>query len=93
MPINTFTTLDDPSATFTQAFGINGLGQIVGRFNDASGQHGFLCLSSRGGIVDRGEGAVAVTEEGVEAHGVEIVSDDVACIVDAERARIAEIDS
>jgi probable HAF family extracellular repeat protein len=38
-----FTTIDVPGATLTQAFGINELGQIVGRFRDAGGaSHGFL---------------------------------------------------
>ena len=38
-----FTTLDDPLATFgTRAFGINDMGQIVGTYNDDSGIHGFL---------------------------------------------------
>jgi hypothetical protein len=38
MPINTFITLDDPSASTgtTQAFGINNVGQIVGQFDDAT---------------------------------------------------------
>jgi uncharacterized membrane protein len=43
MPVYTYTTLDDPSATnFTQAFGINSAGQIVGSYGNASGTHGFL---------------------------------------------------
>ena len=40
--IYTFTTIDVPSATFTRAFGINDVGQIVGAFLDARGEHGFL---------------------------------------------------
>jgi len=43
MPIYTYTTLDDPLATNgTVAYGINGTGQIVGTYNDASSQHPFL---------------------------------------------------
>src|SRR5260370_41151378 len=44
MPINVFTTIDDPSANIgtTQAFDINNLGQIVGQFSDPNGTHGFL---------------------------------------------------
>ena len=40
MPVYTYTTIDDPSATSqgTTAFGINDAGQIVG----SSGDHGFL---------------------------------------------------
>src|SRR5207302_1270634 len=45
MPVYNFSTFDDPSATSfvgTQAFGINGSGQIVGVYADGSGNHGFL---------------------------------------------------
>src|SRR2546421_135605 len=46
MPVNTFTTIDNPAATTgtTLAFDINNVGQIVGHFNDRSavGNHGFL---------------------------------------------------
>src|SRR5437868_2682437 len=44
MPINCFTTIDDPLATTTTiASGINDAGQIVGQFRDASNRaHGFL---------------------------------------------------
>jgi probable HAF family extracellular repeat protein len=38
----TFTTIDVPGATHTEAYGINTAGQIVGWFQDATGQHGFL---------------------------------------------------
>ena len=44
MPVNIFTTIDDPLApSLTRAFGINNSGVIVGSFFDASNhQHGFL---------------------------------------------------
>jgi probable HAF family extracellular repeat protein len=38
----TFTTFAVPDATFTFAYGINDTGQIVGRFGDGTGNHGFL---------------------------------------------------
>src|SRR5437773_4169144 len=39
----TFTTIDVPGATLTNAIGINAHGQIVGAFTDAGGAfHGFL---------------------------------------------------
>jgi probable HAF family extracellular repeat protein len=38
----TFTTIDVPGANFTQAFGINDAGQIVGTFGSSTGTHGFL---------------------------------------------------
>ena len=38
----TYTELDVPGAMVTNANGINDSGQIVGNFDDASGDHGFL---------------------------------------------------
>jgi probable HAF family extracellular repeat protein len=39
----TYTTLDVPGSTSTQAWGINDSGEIVGTYADAGGgQHGFL---------------------------------------------------
>lgn len=39
----TYTTIDPPGSVFTGAFGINDIGQIVGRYADATGiNHGFL---------------------------------------------------
>jgi probable HAF family extracellular repeat protein len=38
----TFTTFDVPGVMGTAASGINNRGQIVGEFDDATGQHGFL---------------------------------------------------
>jgi hypothetical protein len=37
-----FTTIDVPGARDTQTLGINDSGQIVGRFVDATGAHGFV---------------------------------------------------
>src|SRR2546430_17613506 len=43
MPVNIFTTIDDPLATQdTDPFGINGSGQIVGAFRSNSVFHGFV---------------------------------------------------
>jgi hypothetical protein len=41
----TFTQLDVPGANFTQAFGINDAGQIVGFFFSNTGEHGFLATA------------------------------------------------
>src|SRR5262249_23249099 len=38
----TYSTLDVPGAGFTQVFGINNLGMIVGFYSDAGGLHGFI---------------------------------------------------
>jgi probable HAF family extracellular repeat protein len=35
-------TIDPPGSVHTEADGLNDLGQIVGRFNDNTGGHGFL---------------------------------------------------
>ena len=37
-----FTTIDVPGSTSTGVFGINNSGQIVGRYVDSTGVHGFL---------------------------------------------------
>jgi probable HAF family extracellular repeat protein len=37
-----FTTLNVPGSTLTEAYGINTAGQIVGNFVDTTGEHGFL---------------------------------------------------
>jgi hypothetical protein len=44
MPINIFNTFGDPLASIgtTQAFGVNGMDQIVGYYQNTSGVHGFL---------------------------------------------------
>src|SRR5512134_3310441 len=38
----TFTTIDVPGAGFTFPYGINSQGEIVGFYDDANGEHGFL---------------------------------------------------
>lgn len=45
MPVNIFTTIDDPlaaGASGTAANGINDAGLVVGAYFDATGEHGFL---------------------------------------------------
>src|SRR6266511_4301570 len=37
-----FTTIDVPGASFTEAFGINPEGNVVGLYRNATGTHGFL---------------------------------------------------
>src|SRR6266540_2701731 len=37
-----FTTIDVPGASFTEAFGINPEGNVVGLYSNATGTHGFL---------------------------------------------------
>jgi hypothetical protein len=44
MPLNIFNTFNDPSALAgaTQAYGVNDGDQIVGYYQDATGNHGYL---------------------------------------------------
>jgi hypothetical protein len=47
MPVYTFTTLDDPSATQgTTAWGINNSGRIVGTYSVGNVEHGFVRLTN-----------------------------------------------
>jgi len=41
-PSYSFTTIDGPEGYDTALYGINNSGQIVGYFQDATGEHGFL---------------------------------------------------
>ena len=54
MPINIFSTIDDPLApSITEAHGINDLGLVAGSFFDASNhQHGFLLSGSTFTTID-----------------------------------------
>jgi probable HAF family extracellular repeat protein len=68
MPIYTYTTLDDPSATAgtTQASGINDTGQIVGSYV-SSGDHGFLYS---GGTYTAIDDPLALLAEATQAFGI-----------------------
>jgi len=60
----TFTTIDVPGATLTNAIGINAHGQIVGAFTDAGGAfHGFLLDGGSFTTIDP-PGATGGTEAG-----------------------------
>jgi probable HAF family extracellular repeat protein len=48
-----FQTIDVPGATQTCAYGINNAGQIVGRFSDTTGTHGFLASPEEGVRLER----------------------------------------
>ena len=66
----TFTTLDVPGATSTEAFGINRHGQIVGFYADSSGVgHGFL-LDPAGTFTTLDvPGATFTVAIGINGHG------------------------
>jgi probable HAF family extracellular repeat protein len=81
-PSYSFTTLDPPGSTYTEAYGINNSGQIVGKYVDAGGQHGFLfdqgsyttldvpgaASTSASGINDSGQ-IVGSYGDAVSSHG------------------------
>ena len=64
----TFTTIDVPGATATEAFGINAAGDIVGFFTNASGAHGFLLSRGVFTTIDV-PGATATEAGGINAAG------------------------
>src|SRR5258708_14889829 len=48
----TFSTIDVPGASFTEAFGINPKGNIVGSHLSATGLHGFLLSGGAFNTID-----------------------------------------
>jgi probable HAF family extracellular repeat protein len=64
----TFTQIDVSGASFTNALGINAAGQIVGVFNDATGNHGFLETAGSFTTID-GPGASFTEGRGINAAG------------------------
>jgi uncharacterized membrane protein len=64
----TFTTLDYPAAGATLAVDINGSGQIVGRFVDGSGIHGWLLSAGNFTAIDL-PGALASRPRGINLVG------------------------
>jgi probable HAF family extracellular repeat protein len=75
MPVYTFTTLDDPSATFgTTASGINNMGQIVGQYGDSSGHaHGFLLSGGIYTTLDDPSATFGTTASGINDMGQIVV--------------------
>src|SRR5438874_7552692 len=71
MPIYTYTTLDDPSASGsargTNSSGINASGQIVGTFTNDSGRHRFLY---NGGVYTTLDDPSAFGPNGTVASGI-----------------------
>jgi len=68
----TYTTIDDPSATSTQAFGINDMGQIVGSYGNESGSHGFLYSGGTNGTyttLDDPSATQGTFAQGINASG------------------------
>jgi probable HAF family extracellular repeat protein len=70
MPVYTYTTLDDPSATnSTVPQGINASGQIVGYYNNVSGTHGFLLSGGVYTIIDDPLATNGTLAQGINASG------------------------
>jgi hypothetical protein len=65
MPVNTYTTFDDPSGTDTSALAINDAGQIVGDYRDATGVHGFLKSGGTYTTIDDPSAGVTVENRGL----------------------------
>lgn len=64
-----YTTIEYPGATFTQAFGVNAAGDVVGTYRDASGrQHGFLLSAGVYTSIDY-PGAVLTDARGIGPGG------------------------
>jgi uncharacterized membrane protein len=69
MPINIFTTFDDPSAVSgTQASGVNGTDQIVGIYQGSTGTHGFLLSGGTFTSLDK-PSAQATAAFGINSSG------------------------
>src|SRR5438105_4544655 len=83
MPINIFTTIDDPLATTTTiASGINDAGQIVGQFRDASNRaHGFLL--SGGSFITIDDPAATGPGSGTFVQGINDARQIVGSYIDA----------
>jgi len=76
MPVYTFTTFDDPSASTpsTLAHGLNDMGQIVGTYISSSKEHGFLLSGGTYTIIDDPLGAQRTEAWGISGAG-QIVGD------------------
>jgi len=64
----TITTIDPFGSTFTQALGVNDLGEIVGFYTNGTGQHGYI---DNGGVFTSFDpsGSVSTTINGVNDKG------------------------
>ena len=65
VPSYSFTTINVPGATNTQANGINNRGEIVGSFTDATGTHGFIYSAGTFTTIN-----VPGATGGTEAYGI-----------------------
>src|SRR5262245_65523912 len=76
MPIHIFNTFDDPLAFIgrTQAFGVNDADEIVGSYQDATGQHGFLLSGGTYTTFDLPLATLGTFATGINASG-QIVGD------------------
>jgi hypothetical protein len=71
MPVYTFTTFNDPSASTgtTQAYGINDSDQIVGIFSDGMGNHGFIASNGIFTTLDDPAASFGTTPVGINDSG------------------------
>jgi uncharacterized membrane protein len=71
MPVQTFTTLDDPSATnpTTTAAGINAAGNIVGTYQVSAVNHGFVLSGGTYTAIDDPLGAKGTSAQSINDMG------------------------
>jgi hypothetical protein len=71
MPVYTFTTFNDPSASTgtTQPFGTNDANQIVGTFSDTKGAHGFVVSNGTFATLDDPKAVLGTFAEGINRSG------------------------
>jgi probable HAF family extracellular repeat protein len=68
--LGTFTTLDFPDSTGTQALGLNNKGQVVGFYTDSAGaNHGFVYQNGKFSSVDDPKGVGQTTVNGINDKG------------------------
>jgi len=66
----TFTTLDYPGSTFTQALGLNNSGWVVGSYMDSAGlSHGFVYSKPNFVSIDDPDGVGTTTVNGINRYG------------------------
>jgi uncharacterized membrane protein len=71
MPVYTFGTFDDPSASTPSTFahGINGMGQIVGSYFNSGVRHGYLLTGGAFTMIDDPLGAHTTEASGINGTG------------------------
>jgi hypothetical protein len=84
-----YTTIDPPGRTGISIAGINDIGQIVGSYNDPSGQHGFIATPNSAPpptvVADTTSATIGTSINANAAHGV--LANDTGGSADEQHAR------